>query len=75
MRNVFNRKGLANELAEVMQPNTAGIIALVEDAAVVEIRKALDKADRIVEKAIDEQLAAEIDREEAAAKESLASED
>ena len=41
----------------------------------VEIRKALDKADRIVEKAIDEQLAAEIDREEAAAKESLASED
>ena len=75
MRNVFNRKGLADELAEVMQPNTAGIIALVEDAAVVEIRKALDKADRIVEKAIDEQLAAEIDREEAAAKESLASED
>ena len=75
MRNVFNRKGLADELAEVMQPNTAGNIALVEDAAVVEIRKALDKADRIVEKAIDEQLAAEIDREEAAAKESLASED
>ena len=73
--NVFNRKGLADELAEVMQPNTAGIIALVEDAAVVEIRKALDKADRIVEKAIDEQLAAEIDREEAAPKESLASED
>ena len=70
MRNVFNRKGLADELAEVTQPNTAGIIALVEDAAVVEIRKALDKADRIVEKAIDEQLAAEIDREEAAAKES-----
>jgi uncharacterized membrane protein len=75
VRNVFNRKGLADELADVMQPNTAGIIALVEDTAVVEIRKALDKADRIVEKAIDEQLAAEIDREAAAAKDSLASGD
>ena len=75
VRNVFNRKGLADDLADVMQPNTAGIIALVEDTAVVEIRKALDKADRIVEKAIDEQLAAEIDREAAAAKESLASDD
>ncbi len=74
-RNVFNRKGLADELADVMQPNTSGIIALVEDTAVVEIRKALDKADRIVEKAIDEQIAAEIDREAAAAKESLASGD
>ena len=71
VRNVFNRRGLADELAEVMQPNTAGIIALVEDTALVEIRKAMDKADRIVEKAIDEQLAAEIDREAAAAKESL----
>ena len=75
VRNVFNRRGLADELAEVMQPNTAGIIALVEDTAVIEIRKALDKADRIVEKAIDEQLAAEIDREAAAAKESLGLED
>ncbi|HEX2370738.1 MAG TPA: DUF1269 domain-containing protein [Acidimicrobiia bacterium] len=74
-RNVFNRKGLADELADVMQPNTSGIIALVEDTAVVEIRKALDKADRIVEKAIDEQIAAEIDREAAAAKGSLASGD
>jgi uncharacterized membrane protein len=72
-RNVFNRKGLADELAGVMKPNTAGIVALVEDTAVVEIREALDKADRIVEQAIDKQMAAEIDREAAAAKESLAS--
>jgi uncharacterized membrane protein len=72
-RNVFNRKGLADELAGVMKPNTAGIVALVEDTAVVEIRAALAKADRIVEQAIDKQIAAEIDREAAAAKESLAS--
>jgi hypothetical protein len=70
---VFNRKGLADQLAGVMKPNTAGIVALVEDTAVVEIRAALDKADRIVEQAIDKQIAAEIDREAAAAKEQLAS--
>jgi uncharacterized membrane protein len=72
-RNVFNRKGLADELADVMKPNTAGIVALVENTAVVEIRAALAKADRIVEEAVDKQMAAEIDREAAAAKESLAS--
>ena len=71
IRNVMHRSGLADELAGVMQPNTAGIIALVEDTAVVAIREALDKADRIVTKAIDEQLAAEIDREASLAKESL----
>jgi uncharacterized membrane protein len=71
VRNVMHRSGLADELAGVMEPNTAGIIALVEDTAVVEIRNALAEADRIVTKAIDKQLAAEIDREAAAAKESL----
>ena len=51
-----------------MKPNTAGILALVEDTAVVEIRRALDQADEIVAKAVDKQLAAEIDREAAQAK-------
>ena len=69
--NVMERKGLAEELAGVMKPNTAGIVALVEDTAVVAIREALSKADRIVEKAIDEQTAAEIDREAAQAKAAL----
>ena len=72
IRNVFHRSGLAEELAGVMTPNTAGIVAIVEDTAVVEIRQALAEADRIVTKAIDKQLAAEIDREAALAKESLA---
>ena len=71
--NVLERKGLAEELSKVMKPNTAGIVALVEDTAVVEIRKALAKADEIVEKAIDKQLAEEIDREAALAKESIGS--
>ena len=64
-RNVFNRQGLADELAGVMKPNTAGVVALVENTAVVEIREALAKADRIVDQAIDKQVAAEIDREAA----------
>ena len=72
-RNVLNRKGLADELAGAMRPNTAGIVALVENTAVVEIRKAMAKADRIVEQAVDKQLAAEIDREAAAAKASATS--
>jgi uncharacterized membrane protein len=71
VRNVFHRRGISDELAAVMKPNTAGIMAIVEDTAVVEIQKALAKADQIVSKAIDDQVAAEIDREAAAAKESL----
>ena len=70
-RNVFNRQGLADKLAGVMKPNTAGIVALVENTAVVEIREALAKADHIVDQAINKQMAAEIDREAARAKESL----
>jgi uncharacterized membrane protein len=70
-RNVFNRQGLADNLAGAMRPNTAGIVALVENTAVVEIREALAKADRIVDQAINKQVAAEIDREASLAKESL----
>jgi uncharacterized membrane protein len=71
VRNVAHRSGLAEQLEGVMTPNTSGVIALVEDTAVVEIEKALAKADEIVTKAVDKQVAAEIDREAAAAKASL----
>ena len=73
IRNLSARKGLAQELEGVMKPNTAGVIALVEDTAVVEIQRALAKADEIVTKAVDQQLALEIDREAATAKASLGS--
>jgi hypothetical protein len=43
----------------------------VEDTAVVEVRRALAKADEIVEKAVAKEIAAEIDREAARAKASL----
>lgn len=71
VRNVANRSGLADQLEGVMRPDTSGVVALVEDTAVVEIQRALAKADQIVTQAVDKQIAAEIDREAAAAKASL----
>ncbi len=71
VRNEANRSGLAEQLEGVMAPNSSGVIALVEDTAVVEIEKALAKADKIVTQAVDKQVAAEIDRDAAAAKASL----
>jgi uncharacterized membrane protein len=70
-RNLSARSGIARELEETMLPNTSALIAFVEDTAVVEVEKALAKAERIVTKAVDKQMAAEIDREAALAKESL----
>jgi uncharacterized membrane protein len=70
-RNLAVRWDISEELAKVMTPNTAGIVALVEDTAVVEIEKALAKADRIVTKAVDKQIVAELDREAAASKEAV----
>jgi len=71
VRNVTHRSELADQLEGVMPPNSSGVIALVEDTAVVEVRKALAKADEIVTKAVDKQIAAEIDREAAQAKDAL----
>ena len=71
--NVSSRSDLAKELEGVLTPGSSGVIALVEDTAVVEIQKALAEADAIVTKAVNKQLAAEIDREAALAKESLGS--
>jgi uncharacterized membrane protein len=69
VRNLSHRSKLSDELAGVIAPNTTGLIVFAQDDAVVEIEKALADADRIVSKAVDKQLALEIDREAAAAKE------
>lgn len=71
VRNVAHRSALADQLEDVLTPNSSGVVALIEDEAVVEIEKALARAEKIVTKAVDKQVAAEIDREAAAAKESL----
>lgn len=59
-REVHHRKELAEELEGAIAPNHSGILALVSDPSAVAIRKALDKADRIVEKAVDKAVAADI---------------
>lgn len=71
IRNVQHRGVVSDELAGIIQPNTTGLLVFAEDTAVVEIEKALSKADQIVSRAIDKQVAQEIDREAEMAKEAL----
>ena len=73
LRVTFNEdwERVADQLEDVLTPGSSGVVALVEDEAVVEIQKALAQAEEIVTKAVDKQVAAEIDREAANAKESL----
>jgi uncharacterized membrane protein len=59
-REVHHRSELAKDLEGAIEPNHSGILALVSDPSVVAIRKALDKADAIVEKAVDKAVAADI---------------
>lgn len=72
IRNLSHRSKLKDELAGVIAPGTTGLIVLAEDTAVVEIEKALAKADRIVTKAVDKELTKEIDREAEVAKDAVA---
>jgi len=71
IRNVKHRGTVSDELTGIIQPNTTGLIVFAEDTAVVEIEKALSQADQIVSRAVDKQVANEIDREAAMAKESI----
>jgi len=72
LRELHHRSELATELEDAIAPGHSGIIALVSDPGVVEIRKALDKANRVVESAVDDVVAKDI---KAAAKEAEKSED
>lgn len=56
-RELHHRKELAEELQYSIDPGHSGLIALVSDPGVIEIRKALAKANRIVEKAVDKVVA------------------
>jgi uncharacterized membrane protein len=72
VRNLSHRSKASEELAGLVAPGTTALIVFAQDTAVVEVEKALAKADKIVSKAVDKQLAAEIDREAAAAKDAIA---
>lgn len=72
VRQLHHRSELADEVGESIAPGHSGIIALVSDPGVVEIRQALALADSIVEGAVDRVAARDI---KAAAKEAEAEDD
>ena len=59
-REVHHKNELAEELQDAIEPGHSGILALVSDPGAVEIRKALDKANAIVESAVDDVVAQDI---------------
>ena len=66
VRQMHHRSELADELEDSIAPGHSGIVALVSDPGEVKIRQALDDADAIVERAVDDAAAEDI---KAAAKE------
>ena len=56
-RNLHHKKEIAEELQDAIAPGHSGLIALVSDPGEVRIRKALEKADGIVERAVDKTVA------------------
>ena len=65
-RNVRHKHQLAEDLQEAIDPGHSGLVALVADPGAVKIAKAIEKADHVVQKAVDEVAVADI---KAAAKE------
>ncbi len=68
-RELHHRSEIADELQDAIAPGHSGILALVSDPGAVKIREALDKANAIVESAVDKVAAEDI---KAAAKEAEA---
>ena len=66
LREMHHKDELANELENAIQPGHSGILALVSNPDAVEIEKALQLADAIVQSAVDDVTAKDI---KAAAKE------
>jgi uncharacterized membrane protein len=66
IRQLRNRRDLAKDLQDSIEPGHSGIVALVSDPRAVKIRQALALADHIVERTIDQVAADDI---KAAAKE------
>lgn len=57
---LHHKKEIADKLEDAIAPGHSGIIALVSDPGVIEIRKALAKANRVVESAVDNVVASDI---------------
>ena len=66
LRQIHHKSELADELENAIEPGHSGLVALVSDPGVVEVRKALNAANAIVASAVDDVAAKDI---KAAAKE------
>ena len=71
VRQRHHRKEIADQLEQAIAPGHSGIVALVSDPGVVQIRKALAAADAIVESTVDSVVARDL---KAAAKDAEADE-
>ena len=60
LREIHHKDQLANELENAIQPGHSGILALVSNPDAVEIQKALQLADAIVQSAVDDVTAKDI---------------
>ena len=60
LREIHHKDELANELENAIQPGHSGILALVSNPDAVEIQKALQLADAIVQSAVDDVTAKDI---------------
>jgi uncharacterized membrane protein len=65
-RELHHKSEIADQLQDAIEPGHSGLIAMVSDPGEVKIRKALDKANRIVSSAVDDVVAQDL---KAAAKE------
>ncbi len=59
-REKHHKNEIAQEMQDAIAPGHSGIIALVSDPGEIKIRKALEKANGIVESAVDDVVAADI---------------
>jgi uncharacterized membrane protein len=73
-REVHHRHEIADELGQAIDPGHSGLVALVSDPAAVKVQEALAKADRIVQKAVDDAIADELRAEAKALKEAAKAE-
>jgi uncharacterized membrane protein len=67
-REVHHRRELADQLGQAIDPGHSGLVALVSDPAAVKMQQALAKANRILQRAVDEAIADEIRAEAKAEK-------
>jgi uncharacterized membrane protein len=60
LREMMHHDDIEEELQGAIDPGHSGIVALVSDPGAVQVAKALDRADRIVQSAVDKAAVADM---------------